>query len=626
MRINASPDRRRLTVAGIVLAIVLFIALNVFGALSLRGERLDLTENRQFTLSPGTLQLLGGIDEPITLRLYASRSLREANPFLGSYADRVSDLLRTFADAAHGRITVERIDPEPFSPEEDRAVGFGLEAIPADPGGGTSGYLGIAGTNTTDDVDVLPVLSPEREAFLEYDLTRMVYNLSHLDKPVVALVSSLPLNGDPALQYRPWQVMQELGQFFDVRYQGGDVDRFADDVDVLMLVHPQGLSEKTLYAIDQFVLRGGKALVFVDPQSEAQAIRQQQGMPGDTFSNLEKLFPAWGIAYDPNQVVADPRAARQVAYPSGGRDQVVDYLPWLTLDRGHLAADEVVTAELNRVNLATSGFLKHKEGSATTLAPLLRSSPDAMAMPADKVRMFPDPFAILRDFRPGSEALVLAARVSGPLKSAFEKAPEGAGGGAEHLSESKAPAQIIVVADSDLLDDRNWLASQRMLGQEMTVPLADNANLVANALDYLVGSEALLSLRGREVTVRPFTRVAEIRREAERQYRAKEQELLQKLGDLQEKVNSLQLGEAQDASLLSDAQRQEIEGFRGQLLDTRRELRDVQLALRKDIEQLRDRIRLLNIAAVPLLIAVVAIVLALIRRARYRRRFDAAHA
>jgi ABC-type uncharacterized transport system involved in gliding motility auxiliary subunit len=349
-------------------------------------------------------------------------------------------------------------------------------------------------------------------------------------------------------------------------------------------------------------------------------------MPGDTFSNLERLFPAWGIAYDPNQVVADPRAARQVAYPSGGRDQVVDYLPWLTLDRGHLAADEVVTAELNRVNLATSGFLKHKEGSATTLAPLLRSSPDAMAMPADKVRMFPDPFAILRDFRPGSEALVLAARVSGPLKSAFEKAPEGAGGGAEHLAESKAPAQIIVVADTDLLDDRNWLASQRMLGQEMTVPLADNANLVANALDYLVGSEALLSLRGREVTVRPFTRVAEIRREAERQYRAKEQELLQKLGDLQEKVNSLQLGEAQDASLLSDAQRQEIESFRGQLLDTRRELRDVQLALRKDIEQLRDRIRLLNIAAVPLLIAVVAIVLALIRRARYRRRFDAAHA
>jgi ABC-type uncharacterized transport system involved in gliding motility auxiliary subunit len=626
MRINASPDRRRLTVAGIVLAIVMFVALNVFGALTLRGDRLDLTENRQFTLSPGTLQLLSGIEEPITLRLYASRSLREANPFLGSYADRVHDLLRTFADAAHGKITVEHIDPEPFSPEEDRAVGFGLEAIPADPGGAGNGYLGIAGTNSTDDVDVLPVLSPEREAFLEYDLTRMVHNLSHPDKPVVALVSSLPINGDPALQYRPWQVMQELGQFFDVRYTGGDIDRFADDVDVLMLVHPQGLSEKTLYAIDQFVLRGGKALVFVDPQSEAQAIRQQQGMPGDTFSNLERLFPAWGIAYDPNQVVADPRAARQVAYPSGGRDQVVDYLPWLSLDRGHLAADEVVTAELNRVNLASSGFLKHQQGAATTMAPLLRSSPDAMALPADKVRMFPDPFAILRDFRPGSEALVLAARLSGPLKSAFEKAPEGAGGGAEHLGESQAPAQIIVVADSDLLDDRNWLASQRMLGQEMTVPLADNANLVANALDYLVGSEALLSLRGREVTVRPFTKVAEIRREAERQYRAKEQELLQKLGDLQEKLNALQLGEVEDESLLSDAQRQEIESFRGQLLDTRRELRDVQLALRKDIEELRDRVRFVNIAAVPLLIAAFAIVLAVIRRVRYRRRFDAAHA
>ena len=220
-------DRQKLTVAGIVLAVILFVALNVYGSLALRGLRLDLTQNRQFTPASGTEQLLAKLDEPITLRFYASRALRDANPFLGSYADRVHDLLRSYAEASNGKIAVEYLDPEPFSPEEDRAVGFDLEPLSLE-GGSSAGYLGIAGTNSTDDVDVLPTLSPEREPFLEYDLTRMVNDLANPDKPVVALVTGLPLNADPAMQYQPWQVMQEdFNQFFEVRVQEGDVDRFA---------------------------------------------------------------------------------------------------------------------------------------------------------------------------------------------------------------------------------------------------------------------------------------------------------------------------------------------------------------------------------------------------------------
>ncbi|MFL5333728.1 MAG: GldG family protein [Geminicoccaceae bacterium] len=619
-----SVDRRQLTIAGIVLAVVLFVALNIFGNLDLRSLRLDLTEHRQFTLSKGTEQLLAGVKEPITLRLYVSRALRDANPFLGSYADRVHDLLRAYAEASGGRIVVEYIDPEQFSPEEDRAVGFGLEPVSLE-GGASSGYLGIAGTNSTDDVDVLPVLSPEREAFLEYDLTRMVNNLANPNKPVVALVSSLPLNADPALQYRPWQVMQELHQFFDVRVMEGDIDRFGDDIGVLMLVHPQALSEKTQYAIDQFVLRGGKALVFLDPHSEAQALRQQQqpGMPADTASNLDKLLPAWGVDYSPDSVVGDPQAARQVSMPNAGRNQVVDYLPWLSLDRSHLAAGEVVTAELNRINLGTPGALAARPGATTTFTPLVRSSIDAMAIPADKVRLYPDPYALLRDYHAGGKELVMAARISGPLQSAFgDAAPAGVEGGTAHLKESAQPGQIIIVADTDLLDDRNWLST---MGEQVAVPTADNANLVANALDYLVGSEALMTLRGREVTVRPFTKVAEIRRAAESQYRAKEQELQKRLDELQGKLSSLNVSEGEDGSLLTEAQRQEIDSFRSQLLDTRRELRDVQLALRKDIERLRDQTRFVNIALVPLLVALAAIGIAVVRRVRYRRRFDQAH-
>lgn len=626
---QAADRRRRLGWLGVALAVVCFVALNVFGSLALRGHRLDLTENRQFTLSSGTERMLAGVAEPVTLRLYVSRAVREANPFLATYADRVHDTLSTYADASGGRITVELVDPEPFSPEEDRAVGFGLDPIPLDDQG-TNGYFGLAGTNSTDDVDVLPVLSPERESFLEYDLTRLVYNLANPEKPVVAVLSSLPLNADPAKQYQPWQVTQELGQLFELRHLGGEVARLDDDVRILLLVHPQELSEATLYAVDQFVMRGGKALVFVDPHSEAQALRQRQqpGMPVDTASALPRLLEAWGVELVAGQVVGDPAAARQVTFAggAGGRERVVDYLPWLALDGRNMAGGEVVTAELNAVNLATAGILKAREGATTSLAPLVRSSPESMAIDAERVRTYPDPYALLREFKPGGEALVMAARVTGPTKSAFPGRPEGiAEGSAEHLAEAREPVNLVVVADTDLLDDRSWLAGGGGFGQGGQIPVADNADLVANALDHLAGSEALLDLRGRDVSLRPFTRVAEIRRAAEARYRAKEQELVQRLGDLQQKLAAPRAagGDAADPVLVGEDQRDEIEGFRGQLLETRRELREVQLALRQDIEDLQGRLRLLNIAAMPALVALVALGLALARRLRHRRRATA---
>lgn len=620
-------DRRKLTIGGIALAVVCFVALNVWGGLDLRRYRLDLTETGQFTLSESTEQLLAEIEEPITLRLYVSDAVRAANPYLGTYADRVNDLLQTYAAQSNGRITVERIDPEPFSQEEDRAVGFGLQAVSL--GEDTSGYLGLAGTNSTDDVDVLPVLSPEREAFLEYDVTRLVYNLANPQKPVAAVIGSLPLNGDPSNQYQPWQVTEQLEQFFELRFLGGDVARIEPEVRLLLLAQPTDLSEKTLYAIDNFVLRGGRAMVFVDPHSEAASLRQGQPSPNArTGSDLPRLFSAWGIEMVPDRVVADPATARQVAYPSGGREQVVDYLPWMSLERANMASDEVITAELQRINVASAGILRAREGATTTMVPLLQSGPQAMQLEADRVRMYPDPFAIIREFKPGDTPLTIAARIEGPVKTAFpDGKPADSPDGPEPLAEAERPISVVVVADTDMLDDRNWLASQPTFGQAVSIPLADNANFVANAMDYLAGSEALTGLRGREVTYRPFLRVAEIRRAAEQRYRAKEQELLQRLSELQNKVDSLRpTADGDDAALVSEQQQREIEGFRGELLSTRAELREVQLALRQDIEQLRGRIQFLNIAAVPLAVAVVAVLLALVQRTRYRRRVDAAAA
>ncbi len=614
-----SFDRRGLAIAGVVLALVLLFSLNTFGALVLRPLRIDLTADKQFTLSEGTLELLGELEEPVELRLYVSSGIREANPFFASYADRVHDLLKAYAEAANGRITVRYIDPEPFSEEEDRAVGFGLQPISL--GDGTTGYFGIAGTNSTDDADVIAVLSPERERFLEFDLTRLIYNLAYPDKPVVGLITGLPMNGDPALQYKPWQVYSQLAQQFDIRYLGGEIGSFDEDMDLLLVAHPKGLSDRTLYAIDQFVLGGGKLLVFVDPHSEAAALRQQRPGMEPTSSDLSRLFDAWGIAFDENKVVADPSAARQVQFPSGQRQQIVDYLAWLSLEPSHLNPDQPITAELQRVNLASAGYIEKKEGAEVELVPLLISSPQAQAIDAEAVRLFPDPLKLLSDYEPGGEALYMAAVVTGSFESAFpDGPPEGAEASGDHRREAAEPVSVIVVADTDLLDDRSWLARQNLLGQEVTLPLASNADFVANALDFLAGSEVLMALRGRDVALRPFTRIIAIRREAEQRYRVKEQELLDRLSELEDKLRKLQVSDEGAGAVLSEAQQQEIENFRSQLLETRAELREVQRALRSDIENLKARIRFANIGAVPLLVGLVAIGLALVRRARYRRK------
>jgi ABC-type uncharacterized transport system involved in gliding motility auxiliary subunit len=620
----ASFDRKKLAIGGLVLAGVLFVSLNTFSALSLSGKQLDLTASRQYTLSDGTTKLLARLPEPVTLRLYVSKTVRDTNPFLASYAARVRDLLETYAQRSDGKLQVDYIDPEPFSQAEDRAVGFGLQAITLD-NGGTTGYFGIAGTNSTDDVDTIPVLSPDREKFLEYDLTRLVYNLANPEKPQVAMISGLPLNGDPASQYHPWQIYTELGQFYDIHWMDGDIASFGKDIKLLVVVFPQKLPEKTLYAIDQFVLGGGKAMIFVDPQSEAAAMRQQQQqMPGPMASDLEPLLEAWGVQMVQGKVVGDPQYARQVQFPSGGQTQIVDYLPWLSLDRTAFADDPAV-AQLNRINVETAGILEPLKGATTTFTPLIHSSAQAQEIPVDKVAMYPDPPALLRGFKPGGKELVMAARITGPAKSAFAgDLPKGVEAGKDRLTQSKGPIAVEVVADTDMLDDRSWLASQAAFGQDAQIPVADNASFVANSLDYLNGSEVLAGLRGRQVTMRPFTRIVAIHRRAQEAYQAKEQDLMQKLGTLQDKLSKLQVGgEATAASIVSADQQKEIDGFKSQLLDTREQLRQVQHALQQDIESLRSRVRFLDIAAVPILVAIFAIGLALVRRFRYRRHFDA---
>jgi gliding motility-associatede transport system auxiliary component len=616
-------DRKRRGIIGIGLALILFLAVNLLADAFFTRDQLDLTQDHLFTLSDGTKEVLASIDEPLDLRLYYSDKLDSLGPYFSSHAQRVEDLLSAYQDLSGGKIRIERLDPAPFSPEEDLAVAEGLQGLPISDDG-TLAYFGLSGRNSTDDIQVLPYLAPERANFLEYDLTRMIDDLARPEKTVVGVLGDLPLMGGQMDRYQPWKVLEAMYQAFDVRFLGGKQAKIDDDVEVLMLAQPQNVDPATLYAIDQFVMRGGRVLAFVDPLAEVMAagggMNPMANPEGDAVKALEPLLAAWGVSIPDGEVIGDQNAAQRVSARVHGRQVVVDYLPWLALDQQEIAADDVVTGELRRINLNSAGSIHPRDGATTTIEPLLVTSPAAMEIAADDIRTEPDPTKLLADFKPAGESFVLAARVTGPVKSAYpDGPPEGVEAQGEHLAEAKEPLNLILVADADLLADATWVRAQDLLGQQIVVPVANNGDFAVNALDNLAGTQGLISLRGRGLVDRPFEVVRDMERRAEQQFRAKEQELQAKIDDTQGKIRQLQQEEQQSGVILTGAQQQEIENFRGEMINLRQELRGVQRSLREDVESLSTWIKILNIWAVPVLIALLAIGVALWRHARTAR-------
>ena len=659
-------NRRTLAVAGLVVAVVFFLSLHVVSNAFFHATQVDLTQGKIYTLSSSTREMLGSMKEPIRLRLFLSSALTRENPAYGSYAARVKELLERYVTLSNNMITLEYIDPQPYSPAEDRAVGYGLQAVPLDQQGEVV-YFGLVATNTTDDTDRIPFLANQREKFLEYDLTHLIQNVAHPKKKIVGIVTGAYLESDPLKQWKPWRVTELMRQTFETKsiYEPAQL---TDDVDILLIAHPIGQNDKMLYAMDQFILKGGKAIVFVDPFSEEiSRANQSQRMPPDFGSDLAKLFKTWGVNYDKTKFVGDRKAATRVAAgeDARGRPIITDYLAWLGFKDQAIRRGDPVTDELQVVNVATAGAISKADGAEIGFEPLITTSPESMLIDVAKIRTEPKPAELIRDFKSDDRPYVIAARVTGKLKTAFPDGPpvddkdkpktdDAKPDEAKkdepkpvlppgHLAESKVPANIVIAADVDMLTDRFWLRSQDFFGQELSVPIANNADFVLNALENVSGGAAVAGLRSRDVASRPFTRVAEIQKDAERRYRAKEQELAQKLEDTEKKLKELQaqqLAQAQSRpgappaapaapsvqpappgqAILSEEQTKAIEGFRRDMVATRAELREVQHALRQDIESLDSRLKIINIGLVPALVLVVAIALALARRAQARRR------
>lgn len=658
MKTANRSDRTTLSLVGLALAVALFFSLNIFVDTAFKGISLDLTEGGLYTLSSGTRELLAHLKEPVTLRLYFSQRLADSVPSYGNYAARVRELLERYASLSDGKIRLEFYNPEPFSDAEDRAVAFGLQGVPIG-GGGDQVYFGLAGTNSTDDEEIIPFFQVDRERFLEYDVTKLVASLANPKKKVIGLVSSLPMGGsfgNPMMgqaSVQPWVIMTEMRQQFTVRELGENPDKIDKDIDVLMIVHPKALSAKAQFAVDQYVLGGGHALVFVDPVAESDTGPSPMMMTGASSSDLKRLFAAWGLELVPDKVAGDRELATRVQAPVSGRTQTIDYIAWLSLGEDNLNRDDVVTADLSNLLMATPGILEKKQGATTTFAPLVWTDADATEIAADKLRFFPDFLALLADYKPVGHPLTLAARIQGMVKTAFPDGPPAAGkeeakkgeeGGASEgakteekkdpdkppaeaqmpaswLKESVKPINVIVVADTDMLTDRFWVRTQEFFGQQIIEPTEGNGSFVIDALDNLAGSDALIGLRSRGLSARPFDLVQRLRAQADARYLAQAQELQNRLKDAEKKLASLEKeGEAGSHQILSAAQQQEIEKFRAETLRTRKSLREVQHALRVDIERLDEVLKFVNIALIPILIGIAAIVVALVRAARRRRR------
>ncbi len=658
---NESVQKSMYSTLGLISIAVLLLAVIALSNTMLRGLRLDLTENQLYTLSDGTRSILQKIDEPINLYMFFSKAAAQDFTSVGIYAKHVRETLEEMTELAEGKLKLTIIDPEPFSDEEDRAVQLGVQAIPLNDGTNTL-YFGLAATNALGETAVIPFFSTDRQALLEYDLTKLIYQLSQAEKPVVGLLSTLDMDGGfdaRRMQAKqPWIVLEQLRQFFEVRSLEVEIETVPEDIDLLVVAHPADLNPATLYAIDQFVLRGGNLLVFVDPYAESVTALRAGGEQGVAQqSDLSPLLSTWGVRLRPDEVIGDARYALRVT--TDPAQPPARHYAMLGVRGSTLNQDDVITRGLESINLAFAGILEPLDDAKMDFTPLITTSDKAMPLPSFRVQPGLDPAELQRGFKPSGNTYVLAARISGSANSAYPDGPPAAqdtaaedlqdpsSAGDEpdqavkqedpaqagpntdtHKRTSTNPINVVVVADTDVLTDRLWVRLDNFFGRQIATPFADNADLMINAVDNLLGSSDLISIRSRAGYSRPFDRVNALRLEAEGRFRAKEQELQARLQETERKINELQRqkGEGGSAIVLDAEQQATIKGFQRDLIQTRKELRTVRHELNKNIENLGTALKFINIVLVPLLLSIAVIVFILVRRRKHTTELMGKHA
>ncbi|HLX79113.1 MAG TPA: GldG family protein [Burkholderiales bacterium] len=604
---------------GLAALFLILVAVNYL--VSLQSLKFDLTDGKVQTLSEGTKKLLHGLNTPVRLRLYASEG--EAVPVqLRSYAKRVEDMVREFKAEAGANLVVEKFDPVPDGEYEEQAQLDGIE--PQQLFSGEQFYLGLV-VNQLDRKQVIPALSQQREQLLEYDLARAIARVGSADRPVLGLMSALPVLGErfnPMTRQssEPWVLASELKRDFNLKQVPLDAESIDPEIKVLLVIHPRDLPESTEYALDQFVLRGGKLVAFVDPY--AYFDQQPSPMPGigggGTSSTLPKLFKAWGLEMNPGKVLAD------VVYASGSGQRFTPTV--LTLNRTALNRDDVVTSQIETLLYAFGGAFDVKPVAGLKVANLITSSPNSMLV--DNVVATVSGEAAMKGFQPENKARPLALRLTGKFKTAFPEGKPKADAKKDAkpdakpetgLKESAAENSVILVADVDMLNDGAAVDIQEVFGRRIVVPSNGNLALAQGMVEQLASGDALGSLRSRAAAFRPLAVVRQMEADAQKKYFGRLKSLEDEVQKTTEKLQDLQKARgpgAKGAQILSPEQELEIEKFRKHVTETRRELRELRKNLRQDSESLVFWTKVANIALMPLLVVLIGLIVFFLKRRR----------
>jgi ABC-type uncharacterized transport system involved in gliding motility auxiliary subunit len=598
----------------LVLGFLLLVGVNYLAQLRLAHQVVDVTQHQLFTVSDNTKKIIADVKEPLHVRLFFSEAQAKGLPVFQNYAVRVRGLLEQYAALSGGKITLDVYNPKPFTEAEDIAVAHGLEGVPIDTAGNIF-YFGVSIENSTDNKVTMPFLDPARDAFLEYDISRLIYDVSEPEKRTLGIISTLPMRGGGGGIGQditaPWTIYKQLQAQFDVEVLPTDTSTIPDSLKLLMLVHPHSFSDETLYAIDQYIIKGGRVAMFLDSYSN---------VPTQTIksSRMDKILSHWGLNLVPDMVVAEKAAAMAVQVQAGAsRLASFPNVTWLNLGKEYLQQESVITNALTNVRLIDAGYLEVKDNPQVRLEPLIVSSPAASLVDEANIKEERDIVAMYRNYMPAGKEFIMASHIKGIVTSAFDDTHELVKNNKNHVATSQHSIQAVIVTDTDMLQDAFWVDEQNFFNSQLVGTTADNGALVMNIFDYLSGSDALINLRTRGVEDRRFTALDALRKQAELAFRDEEERLKNKLMGMESALKELQSTPQDGSQLFTDAQTKQVQEFKDVFVQTRKELRAVQLRLVENIERLGNRIALVNILGVPLLLLLAAFfVPALLRKGK----------
>lgn len=611
----------------IICGFVLFVSVNLMAGIFLKSFRADLTEDKIFTLSESTYDVINKIEEPILLRLYFSEELGLVIPELSNYYKRVSELIEFYVNVSGGKIGLEYVSPEPFSDEEERALQSGIVSVPLGDGN-VQGFFGLIVSNHSGDkTEVIPFFDPRKEKFLEYDFTKAINSVLKKKKKKIGVISYLPVmgktNASPIIKKNPlqkWAVIKTLESNFDVVSLRQVASHIPSSIDVLVVFNPSSMDKRTIYAIDQYVLRGGKLLMFVDPFSEIKA--KMHGIRVASRPGLKELFDAWHVSFDDTKVLSDIDLGMDVGSIAGedkstGQRNIMTKNPlWLRVKSENINHEHPITKGIENIVMATAGAFEVEPKKGVIFTPLMHSSKHSMMANVKRLEIGINHESFLRNFTSDDKEKIIAVYLSGFPNSIYLRAPKGHEG--HHIMKAKRSINVVLAADSDMIHDGLSVQRQVLFGKTHEVPITDNLQFIVNSIDYLLGDEELINLRGKGSLKRSLHVLKEIKNKYDRKIRVEEQNILEKLSDNQYRLAELLVKSARDEKELSEEDMQEMVKLDNEIKEGKRHMAKMQYESRAGISAIYSKISFINIIIAPFLLFVLGIYVAICRFKRRR--------